>query len=204
MSESSYSEVSDFDELEKLELINQEFEHEQALQNQEAGPSHRRRYIRREREVAEAHLRADYFGDQPKYLEENFRRRYRMSRKLFLEIVEGIETYIETHHPLPAHFDFFRQRANATGLMSFNVIMKCTYALRQLAYGISPDLLDEYLQIGEHCACDCLDFFTMCIIHLFGKEFLRKPTEDNVRNLYQAHNMVHKIPGMLGSIDCMH
>ena len=68
-----------------------------------------------------------------------------MSRKLFLEIVEGIETYIETQHPLPAHFDFFRQRPNPVGLMSFSVIMKC--ALRQLAYGISPDLLDEYLQI---------------------------------------------------------
>ena len=44
----------------------------------------------------------------------------------------------------------------------------------------------------------------MCIIHLFGKEFLRKPTEDDVRNLYDAHSQVHKIPGMLGSIDCMH
>ena len=51
MNESSYSKVSDFEELEELELIIQEFEHEQALQNQEAGPSHRRRYIRREREV---------------------------------------------------------------------------------------------------------------------------------------------------------
>ena len=62
------------------------------MQNQEAGPSQRRRYIRREREVAEARLMADYFGDQPKYTEENFRRRFRMSRKLFLEIVQGIET----------------------------------------------------------------------------------------------------------------
>lgn len=42
--------------------------------------------------------------------------------------------------------------------MSFSVIMKCTCALRELAYGISPDALDEYLQIGEHCARDCLDF----------------------------------------------
>ena len=127
-----------------------------------------------------------------------------MSRKLFLEIVQGIENYIENNHPLPAHFDFFRQRPNCTGLMSFSVIMKCTCALRQLAYGISPDALDEYLQIGEHCARDCLDFFTMCIIQFFGKEFLRKPTEEDIRNLYQAHSMVHKIPGMLGSIDCMH
>ena len=113
MSESSYSDVSDFEEIDELELILQEFENEQALQNQEAGPSNRRRYVRREREVAEARLLADYFGDKPKYNEESFRRRYHMSRKLFLEIVQGIEMYIETHHLLPPHFDFFRVRPNA-------------------------------------------------------------------------------------------
>ena len=127
-----------------------------------------------------------------------------MSRKLFLEIVQGIELFIETHHPLPAHFDFFRQRPDTRGVMSFSVIMKCTCALRQLAFGIHPDALDEYLQIGEHCARDCLDFFTMCIIQLYEKEFLRKPSETDIHKLYDAHSMVHKIPGMLGSIDCMH
>ena len=44
---------------------------------------------------------ADYFGDNRKYPETYFRHRYRMSRKLFLEIIEGIETYIQTVRPLP-------------------------------------------------------------------------------------------------------
>lgn len=66
--------------------------------------------------------------------------------------------------------------------MSFSVIMKCTCALRQLAFGIHADALDEYLQIGEHCARDCLDFFTTCIIQLYGKEFLRKPSETDIHN----------------------
>ena len=56
MSESSYSSVSDFEEITELEMILQEFEYEQSLQNQEAGPSQRRRYIPRERDVAEARL----------------------------------------------------------------------------------------------------------------------------------------------------
>ena len=87
MSDSSYSSISDFGEITELEMIIQEFENEQLLQNQESGPSHRRTYVRRERKEAEARLRADYFGDAPKYGDEAFRRRYRMSRKLFLEIV---------------------------------------------------------------------------------------------------------------------
>nr|GEV25327.1 hypothetical protein [Tanacetum cinerariifolium] len=39
-----------------------------------------------------------------------------------------------------------------TRLMNFSVIMKCTSTIRQLAYGTSPYALDEYLQMGEHCA----------------------------------------------------
>lgn len=127
-----------------------------------------------------------------------------MSSKLFLEIVQGIETYIQTHHPLPKHFNFFRVRPDATGAMGFSMIMKCTCVLRQLAYGASADALDEYLQIWEHCARDCLDHFTMCIIQLYTNEFLRKPDVNDIHNLCYAHNTVHKIPGMLGTIDCMH
>nr|GEV78385.1 hypothetical protein [Tanacetum cinerariifolium] len=120
------------------------------------------------------------------------------------QIVEDIEKYIETHYPLPAHFDFVVVRPDATGLMGFSVIIKCTSVIRQLAYGTSPDALDVYLQMEEHCARDFLDFFTMCIIDLFTAEFLRKPDVNDVRKLYDAHNIIHGLSGMLGSIDCMH
>nr|GEW77936.1 hypothetical protein [Tanacetum cinerariifolium] len=95
-------------------------------------------------------------------------------------------------------------RPDATGLPGFSVIMKCTCAVRQLAYGVTPDSLDEYLQMGNHCARDCLDFFTMCVIELFMPEYLRKPDLDDIQNLYTAHNNIHDFSKMLGSIDCMH
>ncbi|GJV40051.1 putative RNA-directed DNA polymerase [Tanacetum coccineum] len=82
--------------------------------------------------------------------------------------------------------------------------MKCTSAIRQLAYGVTPDSLDEYLQMGSHCARDCLDFFTMCVIELFMPKYLRKPDFNDIQKLYTAHNNIHGFPGMLGSIDCMH
>nr|GFC47403.1 protein ALP1-like isoform X1 [Tanacetum cinerariifolium]GFC48876.1 protein ALP1-like isoform X1 [Tanacetum cinerariifolium] len=43
---------------------------------------------------------------------------------------------------------------------------------------------------------------TMCIIDLFTAEFLRKPDVNDVRKLYDAHNRIHGLPGMLCSIDC--
>nr|GFA05797.1 hypothetical protein [Tanacetum cinerariifolium]GFA13443.1 hypothetical protein [Tanacetum cinerariifolium] len=38
-------------------------------------------------------------------------------------------------------------RTDATGQLSFSSIMKCTSAIRQLAYGTAPDAFDEYLQM---------------------------------------------------------
>ncbi|GJT11792.1 ALP1-like protein [Tanacetum coccineum] len=199
-SESGDSDVQDFKDLDMIfELARLEQQ-----QQEEAERVRHRNYIYRERVEAEARLMADYFGPRPKYPDYYFRLRYRMSRKLFLDIVSGIENYIETHHPLSPHFDFFRVRPDATGVPGFSVIMKCTSAIRQLAYGVTPDSLDEYLQMGSHCARDCLDFFTMCVIELFMPKYLRKPDFNDIQKLYTAHNNIHGFPGMLGSIDCMH
>ncbi|GKA06435.1 ALP1-like protein [Tanacetum coccineum] len=73
-----------------------------------------------------------------------------------------------------------------------------------MAYGVTPDSLDEYLQMGSHTARDCLDFFTMCVIELFMPKYLRKPDFNDIQKLYTAHNNIHGFPRMLGSINCMH
>ncbi|GJX96557.1 RNA-directed DNA polymerase, eukaryota [Tanacetum coccineum] len=107
--------MSDLDDMDDIEMIMQQLQYEQE-QEQAAKSSHRRNYIYREREDAEERLMADYFGAHPKYPLYYFRKRYCMSRKLFLEIVACIENYIQTVDPLLPHFDFLRVRPNATGL----------------------------------------------------------------------------------------
>nr|GEX02937.1 probable histone H2A variant 3 [Tanacetum cinerariifolium] len=104
-----------------------------------------RNQIHRDREGAEERLMGDYFDDHCKYPLYYFRRRYRMSRTLFLKIVDDITNY--TADPLPGHFGFFRVRPDATGRMSLSVIMKCIAAIRQLTYDNTPDAFDEYLQM---------------------------------------------------------
>ncbi|GKA45846.1 hypothetical protein Tco_0738642 [Tanacetum coccineum] len=131
------------------------YQHFVALCEQEAGgsrsgPTRRKTYIPREREDAEQRLIDDYFGDNeflPKYPEENLRRRYRMSSTLFNKIVNNILSYDVEH--ILEYFSYFRQRYNATGRNSIDPILKCTSAIRQLAYGTTPDAFDEYLQIAE-------------------------------------------------------
>ena len=170
-----------------------------------SGEKRTRTYIPREREDAEQRLLDDYFGNAekaPKYTEENFRRRYRMSSRLFNRILNDILTY--DVQPIPEYFSFFHQRYDCTGRKSIGAVLKCTSAVRQLAYGNSPDAFDEYLQIGERCARQCLEYFTKCIHVLYYEKYLRRPNSDDIENIYALHEEKHKLPGMLGSIDCMH
>ncbi|GKD04563.1 hypothetical protein Tco_1179537 [Tanacetum coccineum] len=155
---------------------------------------------------AEQRLIEDYFSDDetpPKYTEENFRRRYRMSSTLFAKIINDITNY--DAQPLPEYFLFFKQRYDATGRASIGpILMKCTSAIRQLAYGIAPDEFDEHLQIIERCSREFLDNFTKCIYILYVEAFLRKPNLEGIQNIYALHEEEHGLPRMVGSIDCIH
>ncbi|XP_071699446.1 uncharacterized protein [Rutidosis leptorrhynchoides] len=172
-------------------------------QNEAQSSRRRRRYIRRDRVESHNRLMNDYFVQDPKYPPEYFKRRYRMSQSLLEKIIEGILSY-STRPDAPKWFTYFQQRPDARGVLGVSTILKVTTAIRQLAYGDSPDLFDEYLQISERTSRESLQNFTRCIIDLYGNVYMREPTEDDIRRLYQKHEELHGFSGMLGSIDCMH
>jgi len=82
-------------------------------------------------------------------------------------------------------------------------LTKCTVAMCMLAYGVSADCVDEYLNIGGSTAMECMKNFAAGVIQVFGDEYLRKPTQADVDRLLQVVD-ARDFPGMLGSIDCMH
>ncbi|XP_071687509.1 uncharacterized protein [Rutidosis leptorrhynchoides] len=95
-------------------------------------------------------------------------------------------------------------RRDATGLYGFNIFQNCTSAIRQLAYGVAPDAFDEYLHMGESTYYLCLENFCKSVLHLYSVEYMRRPNGHNVQRLISKHEDIHGLPGMLGSIDCMH
>ena len=99
---------------------------------------------------------------------------------------------------------FFMQRNKSRVQQGFSSLQKCTSAIRQLAYGVAQDAIDEYLRISERVSRECLHNFCKGIIELYGKKYLRKPTYNDIQKLYAAHEAQHGFPGMLGSIDCTH
>lgn len=149
--------------------------------------------IERGRHEAGERFFKDYFGDSPTYSDEHFRRRFRMRRSLFEHIVEEIIPFD----------DYFRQKPDATGRLGFLPEQKATAALRILAYGSSADQLDEVIRMGESTSLQCLQRFCEAVVAIFGGEFLRTPTADDLKQIL-AENEKRKWPGMLGCIDCMH
>jgi hypothetical protein len=135
----------------------------------------------------------DYFAERPTYPEKYFRRRFRMSRPLFLRIAEAVKQ----------HDHYFAQKRNVVGALGFSCLQKVTAAFRQLAYGVPADYVDEYLRIGESTAIESLRKFVRAVCEVFGPEYLRPPNENDIARLLTIGEQ-RGFPGMIGSVDCMH
>ena len=122
-----------------------------------------------------------------------FRTRFRMNKCLFLRIVNSLGQWSP----------YFTYRVDCASRIGLSPLQKCTTAMRMLAYGTPADALDEYLKIGKSTALVCLDKFAQGVIDVFGGEYLRRPTREDVESILQV-NESRGFPGMLGSIDCMH
>ncbi|XP_024012279.1 putative nuclease HARBI1 [Eutrema salsugineum] len=116
-----------------------------------------------------------------------------MNKELFLRIVDRLSNEIP----------YFQQRRNAAGRFGLSGLQKCTAAIRMMAYGTAADAVDEYLRLGASTALLCLENFTEGVINLFGDEYLRRPTPQDLQQLLDIGES-RGFPGMIGSIDCMH
>jgi hypothetical protein len=147
------------------------------------------------RERIEGHnkLMRSYFAENPTFPESYFRRRFRMSIRLFKHICESVTKYDR----------FFEQRRNAAGELGHSTYQKVTAALRMMAYGIPADLVDDHLAMGESQAIKCVKRFAVAIVKVFGEVYLRAPNAEDTARLLEF-NKARGFPGMLGSIDCMH
>jgi hypothetical protein len=90
-----------------------------------------------------------------------------MHRPLFLRILRVVQQ----------EDDYF---TDATGLAGLGPLQKVCAALRILAYGLPTDVVDEYIQIGQTTARDCLIRFYRAIISSFSERYLRIPNHEDI------------------------
>uniref|UniRef100_A0A0A9BQ78 Uncharacterized protein n=1 Tax=Arundo donax TaxID=35708 RepID=A0A0A9BQ78_ARUDO len=117
-----------------------------------------------------------------------------MRKHLFLRIVEALGVWSP----------YFRLRRDAFGKVGLSPLQKCTAAIRMLAYGSPADLMDESFGVAESTAMECMIHFVQGVRHIFGHQYLRRPTEEDVQHLLHLGEVHHGFPGMLSSLDCMH
>jgi hypothetical protein len=62
-----------------------------------------------------------------------------MSRELFLVILNGVRDYN----------DYFEAKYKCTSKIGFSSYQQCSAAIRQLAYGVPCDLIEDYMRMSE-------------------------------------------------------
>jgi hypothetical protein len=72
-----------------------------------------------------------------------------------------------------------------------------------LSYGITADISDEYLRMGESTYLDVMYWFCRAVIAVFGEYYLTEPTVEDTRRLLSI-NESRGFPGMIDNIDYVH
>ncbi|XP_010513731.1 PREDICTED: uncharacterized protein LOC104789782 [Camelina sativa] len=187
------SSSNNFENLDKVlddrfeQVYDQAFDHISAAhadRQQARKPRKKRVHIERNREDGHIRLWNDYFSEDATYPPHLFRRRFRMNKALFMRITDRLSNEIL----------FFQQRRDATGRFGLSAIQKCTAAIRMMAYGRAADAFDEYLRISETTTMQCLVNFVEGVINLFGDEYLRRPTPEDLQRTLNDINVLDRSP----------
>nr|XP_043627878.1 uncharacterized protein LOC122599432 [Erigeron canadensis] len=100
-------------------------------QGESSRPYIPRMVVDKDRYGADERLMAAYFNENPKYSLKSFRQRFRMSRPMFMRIVNDIISY-PSRNPshVPLHFKRMQDKQlDARGKPGFSTIQKCVCAI---------------------------------------------------------------------------
>ncbi len=101
---------------------------------------------------------------------------------------------------------FFRITTDFTGKLSICPKMKFLLALKILGFGVSPAAFQDYFEMGISTA----HMYLKCFCYLLANDptlngvYHQQMSHADAKRLSEMHSFHHGIPGMVGSIDCMH
>jgi hypothetical protein len=131
----------------------------------------------------------------PIFVNKDFEMMFRLSKRRVERIIQDIGN---------SGVDFFVNTIDAAGKQGASIEARVLLPLKTFAYGVPPHTFSDYFQMSKNMAKDCCRNFALVIKELYAAEYLRVPTSEDIRNITRLHQDKHGVPGMFGSLDCMH
>jgi hypothetical protein len=161
--------------------------------NPENGTSNKRQRVNYDHERARVCVREDWMGPMPRFSDKSFERTFRITRSM----VETLVTHLAKRN------SFWRQTVCRAGKPTICPYVKFLMGMKMICYGVSGNAFVDYFQMGESTTRKCVSFLTKGLVSCrpLTNQYLRRPTKSDARNIVAMHERVHKIPGMMGSLD---
>ena len=121
----------------------------------------------------------------------DFKKVYRISKERFQAIYDDIQA--------TGNSFFFNTRD-----VGVPPAARMLLPIQCLAFGVSPVAFANFYQMSAQFARLCCAEFDKVMCHLYVQEYIRLPTPEDLLRITALHQHKHGVPGMLGSLDCMH
>lgn len=136
-------------------------------------------------------------GPRPLFGPDDFRLTLRVSRWRFEQILQHLSST-----------DSFYQskRTDAVGrkMGCCRVEAKIIIALKSLAFGVTPECFCGYFHLSSALARQCFDKIMNLFPRLFLEEYIRTPTQLDIRSNLNLHRYNYEVNGMIENVDYMH
>jgi Plant transposon protein len=140
-------------------------------------------------------IRADLTGPDATFIGKDFKAYFRISRARFQHILETFGNHGGS---------FYSGKRDCVGNQTASLEAKLLLPLQTLAFGVATHTFTMYYQMSKTLAAKSCQMFHKTFLKLYRKKYLKKPTQEDMSRIAQVHKTVHGVPGMLGSLDCMH
>lgn len=141
-------------------------------------------------------IRRDYIGPTPQFNDRQFEVMFRISRSRFDRLRNDVGNSGDPFYVCP--------NVNAAGKPGMSLEAKLLLPLKTLAYGVPPHVFSDYFQMSFTHARKSYHKFNDTVTKIYAEEYLRAPDAEDLKNIFDFHELKHGKPGMLGSLDCSH
>jgi Plant transposon protein len=140
-------------------------------------------------------IRADLTGPDALFVGKDFKMFFRISRARFQEMLETFASRGGSFYS--GNSDCCR---NATASLEAKLLLP----LQTLAFGVATHAFCMYYQMSYTLAASSCRMFNKTYLKLYRKKYMKRPNKLDVVRISKLHETVHGVPGMFGSLDCMH